>query len=80
MLTDRGIQLDFIKVDSLPRPPKQDELTLKVKSPYLLRFGSDSIKVASEAFAKRDGFYLFTLRLKRIPGIREARLDVAAQS
>jgi hypothetical protein len=79
-LTDSDIRLDFTKVDSLPRPPKQKDLILKVKSSYLLRFGSDSIKVASESFVKRDGSYLYTLGLKRIPGRTEAALEVAAQS
>ncbi len=78
--TERGIQLDFTKVDGLPRPPKQDELTLKVRCPYTVRLGSDSIQVTSESFVKRDGSYLYTLKLKRIPGRKQAQVIVTPQS
>ena len=74
------IGFDFSKLESLPRLPGQEELTLKVRSPYRLRFESDSIKVVSHELAGHEGYYLYTLRLRRIPGMKEAQLNFSPQT
>jgi hypothetical protein len=79
-LTDESIQLDFSKVDSLPPPPARQELTLKVRSPRILTFNSDTIKVASEAPAEMEGTYQYILRLSRMPGKKDAQLNYAPRS
>jgi hypothetical protein len=73
-LAERTVRLDFTKVDALPRPLGQKELTLKIKSPGALRFESDTIKVASQTSAKQDGSLLYTVRLERVPGRAQAEL------
>jgi len=79
-VTDDSIQFDFAKVDSLPRPPSQPELALKVRSAQMLSFKSDSIKLVSEPLVDVEGSYQYTLRLDRIPGRKEAQLHFAPRS
>jgi hypothetical protein len=74
---DDRIQIDFSKVDSLPRPPSRQEFTLKVRSPRMLNFKSDTIKVASEPPAETGGSYQYTLTFSRIPGKKDALLNFA---
>jgi hypothetical protein len=80
MLTDDSLRLDFTKVDSLPSPPSHEDLTLKVRSPYRLRFSSDSIKVVSDASADEEKRYQYTINLRRIPGRKESDLKFSPQS
>jgi hypothetical protein len=74
-MTDDSIRLDFARVDSLPRPPRQQELIVKVKSPRVVKFKSGSIKLLSESLAEVEGSYQYTLRLSRTVGRKEAQLD-----
>jgi hypothetical protein len=79
-MTDDSIRLDFTNVDNLPRPPSRQEFTLKVRSPRLLNFESDSIHVRSEPPVESEGLCQYTLRLNRIPGYTEARLNYVSRS
>jgi hypothetical protein len=79
-LMDDGIRLDFAKVDSLPRPPVQHELILKLRSPRALNFTSDTINVTPDPPTETEGSHQYTLRLSRIPGRKEAQLNFAALS
>jgi hypothetical protein len=79
-ITDDDIRMDFAKVDSLPRLPSRQELALKVRSPQMLSFESDSIRVGSEPPVESEGLYQYTLRLNRIPGYTEARLNYVSRS
>jgi hypothetical protein len=78
--TDDGIRLDFAKVDSLPRPPSQPALFLKVRSSRLLSFMSDTIKTVSEPPVEVEGSYQYALKLNRTPGRAEAQLSFAPRS
>ena len=79
-LMDDGIRLDFAKVDSLPRPPVQHELILKLRSPRALNFTSDTINVTPDPPTETEGSHQYTLKLSRIPGRKEAQLSFAARS
>ena len=78
-MTDDSIRLDFTNVDNLPRPLSRQEFTLKVRSPRLLNFESDSIHVRSEPPVESEGLCQYTLRLNRIPGYTEARLNYVSK-
>jgi hypothetical protein len=79
-MTDDSIRIDFAEVDSLPRPPSQQELTVKVRSPRMLSFASDTIKVVSEPPVEVESSYQYTLTLNRIPGRTAAQLSFAPRS
>ncbi len=80
MVRDDSIQIDFSGVDSLPRPPSQQELTLKVRSPRILSFRSDTVRIVSDSPAEMEGSHQYTLRLSRIPGKKDAQLNFAPRS
>jgi hypothetical protein len=75
-ISDRGIQLDFGKVDDLPGPYKRKGLTLKIMAPHRLRLESDNIGIESITAIQRDGSHLHTISLQRMPGRREVQLKV----
>ncbi len=79
-VTDDGIQFDFTKVEGLSRPPSQQELFLKVRSPRMMSFQSDTIKVAAESAAEMEGSYQYTLTLGRYPGRKTAQLTFTPRS
>ncbi len=79
-MTDDSIRLDFSKVDSLPRPLSQQEVIVKVRSPHVLKFKSDTIKLVSDSAVQVEGSNQHTLKLSRTRGRKEAQLNFAPRS
>jgi hypothetical protein len=72
-----AIDLDFRETDTLPTLMGRSSLTLKVRSPSVLGFASDTVGVASST-SRRDGDALvYTVELERRPGVAKARLQLA---
>jgi hypothetical protein len=76
-VTGQDLQLDFSQADVLPGASKRQGLKLKIQDPRPLRFKSDSIEIASAASIGKNGSFLYTLELKRVPGRTQAQINVS---
>ena len=67
---ERSIDLDFSKTDELQTVLPRDELRVKILSRKELRFSSHTVRVAGVEVKKREGAFLYTLKLVRAAGTR----------